>query len=314
MNLTPIQRRLLTASGAIVDGQPDDPLYTHSVLAQTYFPTTKQPDNVRQWQRRQGHAHLKVDAGQAWHPVRQEFVDIPLPYGPKARLILMHLNSEAVRQRSHVIDVDRSMTAFVARVQDRQPNSRDIAMFKSQLSALAAASITMALDRAESAVQVQTRIIGAFDLWFEKNSSQRVLWPAKVALSLDYFDTLSRHAVPLDERAIAALAKSAMALDAYCWLAQRLHRAPTGTPQFIPWPALYEQFGEGFRVLRQFRAFFIRMLRQVHAVYPDAKFELDGQGMWLWNSPPPLLKRMALITKVAYPDGSGTPIAGRRCS
>jgi hypothetical protein len=51
-------------------------------------------------------------------------------------------------------------------------------------------------------------------------------------------------------------------------------------------------------VLRQFRAFFIRMLRQVHAVYPDAKFELDGQGMRLWNSPPPLLKRMAIITKI----------------
>ena len=137
MTLTPIQRRMLIASGAIVDGQPDDPLYTHSVLAQTYFPTTKQLPEIRQWQRRQGHAHLKVDAGQAWHPGRQEFVDIPLPYGPKARLILMHLNSEAVRQRSHVIEVDRSMTAFVARVQDRQPNSRDIAMFKSQLSALA---------------------------------------------------------------------------------------------------------------------------------------------------------------------------------
>ena len=42
MTLTPIQRRILTASGAIVDGHADDPLYTHSVLAQTYFPTTKQ--------------------------------------------------------------------------------------------------------------------------------------------------------------------------------------------------------------------------------------------------------------------------------
>jgi hypothetical protein len=297
VNLTPIQRRILNASDAIIDGQADDPLYTHSVLAQTYFPTTKQPDGVRQWQRKQGHAHLKVDAGQAWHPGRQEFIDMPLPYGPKARLILMHLNSEAVRQRSHVIEVDRSMTAFVARVQDRQPNSRDIAMFKSQLSALAAASITMALDRAESAVQVQTRIIGAFDLWFEKTSSQRVLWPQTVALSLDYFDTLSRHAVPLDERAIAALAKSATALDAYCWLAQRLHRAPVGTSQFIPWTGLYEQFGEGFRVLRQFRAFFLRMLRQVHAVYPDARFEVDGRGMHLWNSPPPIGKRMVAITR-----------------
>ena len=61
-------------------------------------------------------------------------------------------------------------------------------------------------------------------------------------MSLDYFESLTRHAVPLDERAIAALAHSAMALDVYCWLAQRLHRIPEGKPQFVPWAALFEQF------------------------------------------------------------------------
>jgi hypothetical protein len=300
--LTPIQRRLLAASDAIVEGQPDEVLFLHSVMAQTYFPTKQQPIAVRRWERRQGRAHLLVEAGSAWHPGRQAFLELPLPYGPKARLILMHLNSEAVRHRSHVIEVDSSMTAFVERIQGRHTNSRDITMFKAQLSALAAASITMALDRPESAVQLQTRIVGAFDLWFEKNASQRVLWPATVALSLDYFDTLSRHAVPLDERAVAALAKSATALDAYCWLAQRLHRIPGGKPQFVPWPALYEQFGQGYSQLRQFRAFFLRILHQVHAAYPAAHFEADGKGMHLWNSPPPLLKRMVTVHAIGDAD------------
>lgn len=293
--LTPVQRRLLMASDAIAQEAPDEILFQVSTLCQTYFPTTKQPDHVRQWQRRQGQAHLKVDAGQAWHPGRQEFVDMPLPYGPKARLILMHLNSEALRHRSHVVEVDASLTAFAGRVQGRPATGPDIRMFKSQLSALAASSITMALDRAESAVQVQTRIVGAFDLWFEKTASQRVLWPATVALSLDYYELLTRHAVPLDERAIAALAKSATALDAYCWLAQRLHRIPLGAPQSVPWAALHEQFGQGYSVLRQFRAFFLKTLRQVHTTYPAARFEVDGQGMQLWNSPPPLLKRMMVV-------------------
>jgi hypothetical protein len=116
-----------------------------------------------------------------------------------------------------------------------------------------------------------------------------------VALSLDYFETLSRHAVPLDERAVAALAKSATALDAYCWLAQRLHRIPAGKPQFVPWAALYEQFGEGYSLVRQFRAFFVRQLRQVQTAYPAARIETDGHGMRLWHSPPPLLKRLVTI-------------------
>jgi hypothetical protein len=33
-----------------------------------------------------------------------------------------------------------------------------------------------------------------------------------------YFESLTKHAVPLDERAIAALANSPMALDVYAWL------------------------------------------------------------------------------------------------
>ena len=83
------------------------------------------------------------------------------------------------------------------------------------------ATIRLAVDYDEGrAVQVDTKIVGGMELWFEKDERQRVLWPATVRLSLDYYESLSRHAVPLDERAIAALAHSAMALDVYCWLAQ----------------------------------------------------------------------------------------------
>jgi hypothetical protein len=86
-----------------------------------------------------------------------------------------------------------------------------------------------------------------------------------------------------------------MALDVYCWLAQRLHRVPEGKPQFIPWPALYEQFGQGYAQLRQFRAFFLKQLRQVNTAYPAAKFDADGRGMYLNNSPPPIAKRLVQL-------------------
>ena len=65
-------------------------------------------------------------------------------------------------------------------------------------------------------------------------------------LSHDYFVSLQRHAVPLDERALAALSHSAMALDLYAWLAQRLHRVPKPHRQLVPWVSLQEQFGQGY--------------------------------------------------------------------
>jgi hypothetical protein len=237
---------------------------------------------------------LLVEAGQAVHPATGDFVPLPLPYGPKARLILMHLNGEAMRTGTPVIQVDNSLTAFVARIQGRSPTGPEVRAVKDQLAALSAATVRMGIASDDRSLQLDTKIVGAFDLWFPRQENQRVLWPSTVRLSLDYFDSLTRHAVPLDERAIAALAHSAMALDVYCWLAQRLHRIPEGKPQFVPWAGLFEQFGQNYKEVRFFRRDFLTTLKQVTATYPDARIEVDGKGMFLSNSPPPISKRLAL--------------------
>ena len=94
--------------------------------------------------------------------------------------------------------------------------------------------------------ELESKVITAFDLWLQKDARQRVLWPATIQLSLDYFASLQEHAVPLHEADLAALAHSAMALDLYAWLAQRLHRIDPHRPAFIQWPALMQQFGPGY--------------------------------------------------------------------
>jgi hypothetical protein len=64
----------------------------------------------------------------------------------------------------------------------------------------------MSVDLPETrAYQINMQIIDAMELWLSKNENQRVLWPAYVELSPRYFESLAKHAVPLDERAIAAL-------------------------------------------------------------------------------------------------------------
>ena len=59
------------------------------------------------------------------------------------------------------------------------------------------------------------------------------MWPSTIKLGAEYFESLIEHAVPLDERSVAALAHSALALDLYVWLAQRLHRIPQEDEHFI---------------------------------------------------------------------------------
>jgi hypothetical protein len=293
--MSKVTRRLLDAAHTIHLEAPEEITFQHSVLTQCALPHRAPPDDARVWQRRQGRTVLHVQAGAAYHPRTGAFVEIGLPYGPRARMILMHLNSEALKARSPVVEVETSLTAFVRRVQDRPPTGPELAVFKDQLSRLAAATIRLAVDYDEGkAVQVDTKIVGGMELWFEKNERQRVLWPATVRLSLDYYESLSRHAVPLDERAIAALAHSAMALDVYCWLAQRLHRVPAAGQQ-ISWQALHDQFGQGYARVRKFREFFLKQLRQVQAAYPGARLEEGPAGLALRTSPPPVPKRMVLI-------------------
>src|SRR5262249_22851212 len=121
-------------------------------------------------------------------------------------------------------------------------------------------------------------------------------------LSEEYFQSLGRHAVPLDHRAVAALASSSMALDTYVWLAQRLHRVPPDKPQFITWAAAYEQFGQGLARLRDFRRQFLQTLAHVRSAYPSARIAPDEQGLTLEHSPPPVAPRYTTFAAGAKPN------------
>jgi hypothetical protein len=106
--LSPIRRRLLDAAGNILTSEPDELAFQHSLLCQTCLPTAKPKPDVLVWRQRQGRATLLIEAGKVMSPHADDFVQLGLPYGPKARLLLMHLNSEAVRSGSPVIEVEAS--------------------------------------------------------------------------------------------------------------------------------------------------------------------------------------------------------------
>ena len=290
LTLTRSQERLLDAADAIRSNPPERIDFLHTIQCQCGIPYRNPGETVREWDRKQGDAVLRIEAGSAIDPRTGEFVKLGLPYGEKPRLVLIHLASEAVRNGSAVVDVEESMTAF-AKSLGVEPNGQQLKALKDQLARLAASTVRMGTVQGGRAVQINTQIVSAFDLWFPKQADQRVLWPSTVRLSEEYFQSLGRHAVPLDHRAVAALSASSMALDAYVWLAQRLHRVPTGRPQFIPWSSAYEQFGQGFARIRDFRRRFLQTLAQVKCAYPAARISADDEGLTLEHSPPPIAAR-----------------------
>jgi Plasmid encoded RepA protein len=298
-NLTPVRRRRLRTSLEIQDSPAQRIAYQHTVLCQTCLPYRNPGEHLRIWERYQGAVVLKVIAGEARNPRTRSFVEVGLPFGSRPRLILAHLNREALLKGSPEIEVEHSLTAFVRRMQRTDPNGREIRRFKEQMTRLSAALVRLAFDASdEHAYQIDTKIITAFELWSRTHESQLVLSPSVVRLSQEYFDSLTRHAVPLDERAIAALSNSALALDVYAWLAQRLHRIPEGKPQFISWKVLHEQFGPTYTRLRAFRFEFLKVLSLVHTQYHTARVQADERGIELRHSLPPVPARLAPVAKL----------------
>ncbi len=286
--------RLLDAGDIIAGDEPGPVLFAHTVFCQTGLPY-RNPGDAREWEQVNGAARLKVLAGEAMHPETGEFMKVGLPYGPKPRLILAHLNGEALRRQSPEIEIDHSLTAFVKRLR-LDPKGRNVVTIKDQLARLSASSIRLGYVRDGRAVTINSQIVTAFDLWFPKDG-QRVLWPSVVKLSADYFDSLTRHAVPLHETALAALSGNAMALDVYAWLAQRLHRVDPAKPVLVPWPALRMQFGWHYDRLVHFRPVFRKTLGMVVSQYRGARVELDHRGLALSHSATPVKGRTAIMVR-----------------
>jgi Plasmid encoded RepA protein len=315
---TPIERRLIEAGADNIEN-PDarELVYQHSVFCQTYLPYRNPGDDVRDWERRNGDIHLEVRAGKAMHPTERRLVKVGLPFGPKCRLVLMSINQLAIRGQSPHIEVEDSLTAFVRRILKLDPMGRNITEVKNQLSRLASADMTLGrvadFPEGTAAGTGYIRVVENLNVWFPKNEHQRVLWPSVIDLSPSYFKSLMEYAVPLDEAHIAALSHSALALDIYAWLAQRLHRIPEGKPARISWAALHEQFGQGYtgdQAIKKFRSVFRVALKEVKTVYSAARIDDEtpkparlyvqgGQRVWrekpakgltLYNSAPPVRK------------------------
>lgn len=284
------RRRALTRSAfESGSGTMDDLRHVHSVLAICGLPYKSLPLDVRAFERKQGNMALDVSAG-FLRDDRGEQVIQPLPYGPKARLILMHLCSQAVYNKSPTIDLNDTFTAFVRELgfNDSGGPRGALTAFKHQLNALAAC--TMSLSVWQPGVRVRTeRItpIKSFDLWLSENMHQRALWPSSLTFSLDFYESLKSHALPVNIRAVRAFAGSARTLDAYYWLSYRITRLQKRTT--ISWDALSGQFGGDYARQRDFRKSFADDMRVLLDVFPKLPVKLSEVGLEMSPAGPEVL-------------------------
>jgi hypothetical protein len=287
--LTPVEARLIDA-GATIHGNPPtiaEAVFQHAVFCQVGLPR-KKTDSLR-FERTSGAVSVLVKAGELRE--RGAWVQQPLPWGPKPRLILIYAISEALRNRSPVVSIGKTAADFMGRL-GIEPQGSEYRSVNKQLKALAACEIKIGIGYAGID---RTKPLPTFDHidLLARNPHQQTLWTQEIEFTPQFFASVCEHAVPLDERAIGALRGSALALDCYTWLAHRLHRV-TSNGTRIRWEAIKAQFGQEYASLKPFRQEFRETLRQVVQVYPAARITAEREGVTLFKSPPPIPTRVAI--------------------
>ena len=267
----------------VIENEPTAPenlQHIHSVLALCGLPY-RDPGTAREFFREYGRNSLSLLAGRLKNPANGEMELQGLPYGPKARLVLLHLCTEAVRQRSPTIAVADSLSGFMKEMGFAVTGGErgTIRQFKEQLNRLAACTMQIGLwDGGDSARTLNVPPFRQLDLWLPQGGDGHV-WSKTVQFHQDFYDNLIRHALPVDIRAARAFSGSARKLDLLFWVGYRLRALQR--PLRLTWMNLHAQFGADNASIRSFRQAFKADLSHLREVFPKLPIDLDDNGMLL---------------------------------
>ena len=267
---------------------PENLRYMPTPLAICGLPYKAPAPGQFEFERTQGRMAVTVTAGKLRSPDGRR-VQQTLPWGPKARLIMAHLSTEALRNRSPVIETSETLSGFMRDMgfTPRGGPRGNIEPFKDQLRALAACRMEISAWDGKRSGTVDVKPLDKVEIWFGDHPEQRTLWPTKVAFSQQFYDELEKHALPIDVRVLRALSNSARRLDLMFWVTYRITRLRQKL--VLDWKPITEQFGEGYSRVRDFRADFAQDVAALKELFPKLPLQLTDRGLEMEAADPTAL-------------------------
>ena len=274
-------RRVVEAAAAYLASEENEIGFLYSGWAQAALPHRRLPDDEI-WQFETDRVTLLVQPGA--RPGKPP-IQIGVPYGSRARLILLYLQSEALRTGSREIELGRSMNHWLSRL-GIPLGGQSVKDVRDQAERISRCRMSFQIMQGNKSGLVNQSIMDtAMFVEEEAGGSGRMLLET-ATLSQMFFDQLKKHPVPIEEVAVKQISNNSLALDVYCWLAYRLHVLTTATP--VTWKALHVQFGQSFARRDHFRQQFKHTLELALSAYPAAKVEMNERGVTMHPSPPPV--------------------------
>ena len=242
-----------------------------------------------------------------------------IPFGIYPRLLMSWVTTEAVRKDSPVIELGDSLRLFLRDVLDikstsggqRGSSTRVTEQMKRLFGSMVTAQYTGSQEHRGFKLrnvliadeldldEDEGNLLDAIDppvntsdeaLWVPQARHDAGKWSSQVKLSNNFFKECISSPVPIDMRAYKALRGSPLAMDVYTWLTYRMSYVTKKTRPIL-WEDLLFQFGSSYgteldQAVRDFKKAFLKALKMVQVVYPQAAVEVKDNGLVLLPSRP----------------------------
>ncbi len=219
-----------------------------------------------------------------------------LPYGVYPRLLMSWITSEAVRTKSPVIELNESLGDFLKYSLDLKRGSANRRLLD-QMARLFGTHITASTtgNAKHAPIRLNNVVIAdeaeiypdeVRELWTPQTDHVGE-WKSKLVLNPKFFSELVTSPVPIDITAFKVLNGSPLAMDLYTFLTYRYSYLER--PTTIPWVSLQNQLGSNYAFTPEGTRDFknkgiIPALIKIHAIYPEAKFKIEAEGLTLLPS------------------------------
>jgi hypothetical protein len=277
------ERKLVETAYSVLSDETFSMNILHSGFAMTALPHRSPQTPV--WERiggPNGDIRLHIESGRL-----EDQSMVGIPYGSMARLILIYLSTEAVRNNTRTVELGRTLNAFMQRMEiSRGGQSR--VMIRDQSRRLSLCRLTFFSRQAKQTLISSGSFIRNTAISNDEADNAGAAWQDTVELDETFYNSLKEHPLPLREAAIKQLSGQSLGLDLYMFLAYRLHHIQRATP--VSWGALHAQFGAAVRERYVFKREIQQPLALALAAYPEARVDIERDGIIMHPSDSPVPK------------------------
>lgn len=277
-------------------------LYMPVAMAHVYFPRRDAKlAPTESWKHECGDFSLRISQLSVENPLTGQNEFLGVPYGPKARLLLGAINALALQQGTNKIDIEAdTLPKFLHKI-GMTDGGNQLMQVRNQIARLATSIISVSYKEEDgSLVHGQMPIVRGFELFPRTHPEQMLLWKRHIILSLDYWEELQKHPLPLSLEHLRILSGNARAIDFYTFLAYRLHNLKK--PLFLSWMTMKEIFGGDIGRMADFKVKMRKAAEMVKVAYRDAQFTYDNKGWTLYHSLSPIQRKQYLFNQKQLSD------------